>query len=85
MAVAFVVIAVSKPTQAQTFKVLHDFTGEQDGGTPIAELTMDRAGNLYGTAFYGGVQSCHTSSGTGCGTVFKLSKKGSELGLQSAL
>ena len=77
MAVVFVVSVVSKPAQAQTFNVLHDFTGGQDGGTPIAELTMDRAGNLYGTTFYGGVQSCHTSSGTGCGTVFKLSKKGS--------
>ena len=73
---AFGVVAM-QPAQAQTFKVLHVFTGEQDGGTPIAELTMDRAGNLYGTAFYGGVQSCHTSSGTGCGTVFKLTKKGS--------
>jgi len=35
-------------------KVLHDFCSRQncnDGGTPIANLMMDRAGNLYGTAF----------------------------------
>ncbi len=78
IAIAFSLAAVvPEVAQAQTFTVLHDFTGAEDGGTPFAELTMDRAGNLYGTAFYGGVQSCHTVSGTGCGTVFKLTKKGS--------
>ncbi len=71
------IVAASPAAQAQTYTVIHDFTGGQDGGTPIAQLTMDRAGSLYGTAFYGGVQTCRTSSGTGCGTVFKVANKGS--------
>ena len=36
--------------QAQTFTVLHTFTGAQDGGQPLAGLAIDGAGNLYGTA-----------------------------------
>lgn len=47
-------------------KVLHAFTGATDGGSPVAGLTVDTAGNLYGTTTAGG------SSGNG--TVFKLVK-----------
>lgn len=36
--------------QAQTFTVLHEFTGGVDGGNPSAGLTLDRAGKLYGTS-----------------------------------
>ncbi len=45
-------------------KVLYSFTGGADGAAPIAGLTMDTAGNLYGTTTAGG------SSGNGA--VFKL-------------
>jgi uncharacterized repeat protein (TIGR03803 family) len=67
--------ALALPAQAQTFTVLHNFTGGADGATPYAGLTIDRAGNFYGTAEFGGYmgQCC----GTGCGTVFKLSRAGS--------
>ena len=41
------------PGQSQTFRVIHTFTGWQDGGRPTG-LTMDRAGNLYGTTYEGG-------------------------------
>jgi hypothetical protein len=40
--------------QAQTFNVIYNFTGGQDGATPYAGLTMDKAGNFYGTTFSGG-------------------------------
>ncbi|MGA8877406.1 MAG: choice-of-anchor tandem repeat GloVer-containing protein [Candidatus Korobacteraceae bacterium] len=33
----------------QTFKVLHAFTNFDDGGLPEAGVTLDAAGNLYGT------------------------------------
>ena len=40
---------------AQTFTVLHNFTGRADGAEPSVGLTMDPTGNLYGTTLYGGV------------------------------
>ena len=43
-------IAAPRAAQAQTFNVIHNFTCGNDGGNPFAGLTMDRAGNLYGTA-----------------------------------
>ncbi len=65
--------------QAQTFTVLHNFTGGLDGANPYTGLTMDRSGNFYGTTAYGGSQSddCHVVGG--CGTVFKLARQGSGL------
>jgi uncharacterized repeat protein (TIGR03803 family) len=52
----------------QTFTVLHTFTAGQDGAEPYAGLTMDRGGNLYGTALGGGC---------GFGTVFNLTHRNS--------
>ncbi len=56
-------------SQAQTFTVLHAFTGGVDGGYPGTGLTMDRAGNLYGTTGVGGPG--------GYGTVFKMTHRSS--------
>jgi uncharacterized repeat protein (TIGR03803 family) len=50
--------------------VLHSFTGGVDGGNPKAGLTIDAAGNLYGTAAYGGDTKCDPPHG--CGTAFKI-------------
>jgi uncharacterized repeat protein (TIGR03803 family) len=55
--------------QAQTYTILHTFTGQGDGSTPIAGLTIDRAGNLYGTT--SGLIDEEN------GTVFKLTRAGS--------
>jgi uncharacterized repeat protein (TIGR03803 family) len=62
-------IVLTPPAQPQTFTVLHDFTDGQDGGYPVAGVSIDKAGNLYGTTGAGG--------SAGRGTVFKLSPKGS--------
>ena len=49
LAIGFVVIlAETQTAQAQTFSLIHTFTGGQDGYRPPAGLTMDKAGNLYG-------------------------------------
>jgi uncharacterized repeat protein (TIGR03803 family) len=62
-----VLLLTSIAAQAQTYTVLHVFTGH-DGSEPETALTLDRAGNLYGTTRFGGA---------GYGTVFKLSRAGS--------
>jgi len=54
--------------QTHTITVLHSFSGP-DGNYPLAGLTMDRAGNLYGTTNWGGAYNM--------GTVFRLSRAGS--------
>ncbi len=51
-AIAVLMIVVASEAQGQTFQVLHTFTNGADGGGPEVGLTIDRAGNLYGTAQY---------------------------------
>ena len=65
------------PAPAQTYRVLYNFTGGGDGANPYAGLTMDAAGNLYGTAAVGGYTGGYCAQDSGCGTVFKLSHHGS--------
>jgi len=60
--------------QAQTFSVIHTFTGGGDGANPAAGLTLDGGGHLYGTTYFGG-HDRGNCTGTGCGTVYKLSYK----------
>jgi uncharacterized repeat protein (TIGR03803 family) len=52
------------PSGTWTESVLHTFTNGTDGGNPLAGLTFDAAGNLYGTTYGGGSD--------GFGVVFKL-------------
>ena len=69
LAIVFALTAVlTQSAQAQTFKVLHTFTGGTDGASPFGTFTMDQAGNIYGAPWGGG---------RGNGTVFRLWKKGS--------
>lgn len=56
---------VYKLDAAGNFTVLHGFAGQADGAYPMSGLTLDTAGNLYGTtSSYGGPGAC--------GTVFKI-------------
>lgn len=55
---------------SSSFRVLHDFTGGQDGGSQQVGLTIDQAGNLYGPSWSGG--------SNGKGNIYKLSRHGSE-------
>jgi len=52
-----------------TESVLHSFSGT-DGAYPFAGLTLDAAGNLYGTTADGG--ACSLGGVFGCGVVFRL-------------
>jgi len=57
--------------QAQSFTILHNFTGGADGTDPYAGLTIDSSGRLYGTTV--GTDECYA----GCGTVYTVSRRGS--------
>ncbi len=62
-----VVFAIDKEGKE---KVLHSFSGGDDGGYPYGGLTQDPAGNLYSTtALYNGLTRAN-------GTVFKLDDAG---------
>jgi uncharacterized repeat protein (TIGR03803 family) len=73
LAIGFVLASgASGGLQAQTFQVIHNFTGGVDGQEPNYGFTIDAAGNLYGTTFEGD---------TGTGTAYKLAHKGTGWGL----
>jgi len=60
-------------SSAQTYTVLHTFTGGRDGAYPFAGLTIDKHNNLYGTTNAGGsVNASCPPANTGCGLVFRL-------------
>jgi uncharacterized repeat protein (TIGR03803 family) len=71
----FPLFLVATSADAYTYSVLYTFTGGADGGVPIAGLTRDASGNLYGTTQTGGT--------SGAGVVFKLNSGGEETVLHS--
>ena len=75
------VMVLTQSAQAQTFTVLHSFTGGGDGARPVGTLTIDGGGTLYGTTTWGGLGNC--SPPYECGTVFKLSRRNSNWILQT--
>jgi uncharacterized repeat protein (TIGR03803 family) len=64
-------LAITIPqAQAQTFSVVHNFTGGSDGAGPLNGLTKGASGILYGTTNAGGASNY--------GVVFKLNSAGVE-------
>jgi uncharacterized repeat protein (TIGR03803 family) len=59
-----------KPAAAQTFTVLHKFSGQGGGIEPPGGVIVDAAGSLYGVTQFGGSFNF--------GTVFKLDSAGRE-------
>lgn len=59
-------------------RILYSFAGKPDASQPFAGLLLE-SGNLYGTTASGGnVAACYSYGGNGCGTVFKVDKRGAE-------
>ena len=63
------VMGVAPAAQAQSFRVLHAFTGGGDDATPSAGLTVDAAGRFYGVTSGDAIASN--------GSVFRLTPAGS--------
>ena len=74
MACFLILLMAANAVEAQTFQVLHSFTGGTDGASPSAGLIMDRGGRLYGTASGAEVSGTDASAfkmaGSGSGWVF---------------
>jgi len=69
-------------------QVLYSFcsgTDCPDGSVPTDGLVFDAAGNLYGTATYGGIIPSNGNCEYGCGTVFELSPNGDGTWTESTL
>ena len=63
-----------------SYTVLHNFAGGlNDGAAPAAEVTLDSAGNIYGTTEQGGAYG----QPDGDGTIFKVATDGTESLLHS--
>ncbi|MGB6520843.1 MAG: choice-of-anchor tandem repeat GloVer-containing protein, partial [Candidatus Cybelea sp.] len=60
---------VFKVTTSGTETVLYSFLGGSDGKDPQGPVYLYNS-ELYGTTYQGGGTNC--TSGTGCGTIFKL-------------
>ncbi len=61
----FVLLVILSPLAlSQTFSVIHTFASQGDGYQPYGGLTLDRAGNIYGT----------TTDFTGPGSVFQMKR-----------
>jgi len=71
-----VALLIVPTANAQTYRVLHSFTNGPDGAGPQSGLAIDAAGNLYGTTWAGG-SGYLCSAPPGCGTLFKLTHRGS--------
>ncbi|MFZ0311862.1 MAG: choice-of-anchor tandem repeat GloVer-containing protein [Candidatus Korobacteraceae bacterium] len=65
LASSFVLV---QSTQAQSFNVIHNFTGGTDGGNPLNGLVLGAGGYMYGTTSAGGAYNN--------GTVFRLAPTG---------
>ena len=65
---ALLMIVAATQLHAQTFTVLHSFGTYPDGYEPLAGVTMDSHGNLYGITTFGGENSF--------GIAFKLAPHG---------
>jgi uncharacterized repeat protein (TIGR03803 family) len=65
---------IFKVSRGGTKTILYNFTGGSDGCGPGYALTMDSAGNFYGTTGAGGRNS--VCNNFGCGTIFKITPKG---------
>ncbi|MGB6804933.1 MAG: choice-of-anchor tandem repeat GloVer-containing protein, partial [Candidatus Sulfotelmatobacter sp.] len=64
---AFKLMPAEDGTWTET--VLHSFNDNgTDGWEPLAGLTFDASGNLYGTTYQGGTGNCYE----GCGTAFEI-------------
>src|SRR5215471_14372860 len=77
LSLSMVLVATLAPANAhaQTYQVIHSFSGGNDGSHPQAGLAMDAGSSLYTTATGGGAHGGNCYS-FGCGVVIKFTHQG---------
>ena len=73
LVIAAAALTLGGAARASTYKIIHQFGLAKK---PLGNLTIDAAGNLYGTTFYGGDSTACTTALGGCGVVWKLAPNG---------
>ena len=71
---AILAVTLAPAAPAQTFTVLHAFTGSPDGSQPQFGVILDRQGNVFGNTWAGGC----TTGCDGGGTIYKIDTTGTE-------
>lgn len=77
---------VGQPSPGTVFKLtpsgvetqLYSFLGGRDGSDPNGGVARDANGNLFGTTYYGGLETCQDGHENGCGVVFEVTAAGKE-------
>jgi len=76
------VLTAQEHSPSPTLTPLYTFLGEADGAVPYAGVTLDPAGNVYGTTTAGGSSNDNSNDNCaglgGCGVVFKIDTRGHE-------
>ena len=66
--------------------IIHRFNRAKFGGGLVSSgLVLDKSGDFYGTAGWGGKYKCPTGGGLGCGVVFKLAPQSNGKWAESVL
>jgi len=65
-------LATENNSPSPQLTVVYAFLGEADGALPFAGVTLDPAGNLYGTTAAGGTFTGSLCGSYGCGVAFKI-------------
>lgn len=67
--------AIFSVSSANVGSALHTFSGSE-GAYPAVGLLLQSNGNFYGTTAGGGVLTCSSYVGPGCGTIFQMNSSG---------
>ena len=71
------VFQLARSQSGWTYTLLNSFSGSPDGDSPVTGVTLDSAGNVYGTTLAGGTGSGSGCGNGGCGTAYEVSPSGS--------
>jgi hypothetical protein len=72
LAILAAILPILPTAQAQTYTVIHNFTGGGGGAWPWTDLMITSNGRMYGTTFHGGSSQDFFCEYSGCGIVFEL-------------